>query len=178
MDVEPRLQPLPATTWDDSLQRVLTNLPGGLDHPLNIFSTLARHPVLFRRWMGFGGALLDGELSARLRELVILRVADACRSEYERVQHVRLARFAGISEEEMEALRHPLSDYTWGEVEMVGLAAADELLHSGTWTDETWHAVHGLLGDTGAIELIMLVGQYQMVAMTLRTLRVQLEASP
>jgi len=29
---------------------------------MNIFTTLARQPELFRRWLGFGGELLDGRL--------------------------------------------------------------------------------------------------------------------
>jgi len=72
----PRLPPLAPGEWDDVLRRVLENSPGGTDEPMHIFTTLGRaDPELFRRWLGFGGALLGGTLPGRLRELVILRTA-------------------------------------------------------------------------------------------------------
>ncbi len=44
--------------------------------PPNVFTTLARHRRLFRRWLRFAGALMPGGLLARAEsELLILRVA-------------------------------------------------------------------------------------------------------
>ena len=64
----PRLPPLPAGEWDERLTRVLEGSPGGTDEPMHIFTTLGRaDPELFRRWLGFGGALLSGTLPGRLR---------------------------------------------------------------------------------------------------------------
>src|SRR5580704_9809129 len=71
----PRIQPLPPDQWDERLTRVLSGAPGGTAEPMHIFATLAHQPELFRRWLGFGGALLDGRLPGRLRELIILRTA-------------------------------------------------------------------------------------------------------
>ena len=71
----PRLEPVPSDQWDERLTRLLTSAPGGTEEPMHLFTTLAHQPELFRRWLGFGGALLAGRLPGRLRELVILRAA-------------------------------------------------------------------------------------------------------
>jgi alkylhydroperoxidase family enzyme len=171
----PRIPPMPAGEWNDFLERLVDASPGGREHPLNIFTTLARSPDVFRRWIGFGTALLQGSIPDRQRELVILRVAHLDESEYEWTQHVPMALAAGVTREEIEALRRSPDRYEWPPEDAVLLRVADELDFLGFVEDETWAEAHEILGDAGMIELIMLVGQYQMVAMILRTLRVQLE---
>ena len=172
----PRLAPLPQAEWGDFLER-LVNASGGPDHALNIFTTLGRHPELFRRWIGFGGALLAGQLPGRLRELVILRTAVRSRADYEWAHHEETARRLGVTLDELDALRHPLADHPWPADDLVVLRAADEMHDTWTLADESWAAVHDLLGDAGSIEFVMLVGQYHLVALTLRTLRIELESS-
>ncbi len=158
------------------MQRLVEAGPGGPDRPLNIFTTLARNPNLFRRWIGFGAALLDGTIPARTRELAILRIADLSDSEYEWAQHVPLARAAGVTVEEIEALRRALDRHPWAADDLALLKVVDELDFLGFLVDETWEDALEVLGEAGMIELLMLVGQYQLVAMVLRTLRIQLEA--
>src|SRR5437764_15323144 len=70
--------------------------------PPNIFTTLARHPRLFRRWLRFAGALMPGGLlPPEDTELVILRVAHNCGCGYEWRHHDRLAQPAGLGPEEI-----------------------------------------------------------------------------
>jgi alkylhydroperoxidase family enzyme len=170
----PRLAPLDQAQWDDFLSR-LVDASGGPEHALNIFTTLGRHPELFRRWIGFGGALLAGERPPKLRELVILRTSVRTRADYEWAHHEETARSVGVGNEELAALRLPLADHDWGHDELVALRAADEMHDTWTLSDDTWAAVHDLLGDARSIELVMLVGQYHLVALALRTLRIEVE---
>src|SRR2546421_9612322 len=80
-------------------------LTGG--EPPNVFTTLARHRRLFRRWLRFAGALMPGGVLPRAEtELLILRVAHNSRSEYEWRQHKRLAVLAGLEPEDVERGRH------------------------------------------------------------------------
>src|SRR5439155_23891026 len=86
------------------LARALGAATGG--GPPNLFTTLARHRRLFRRWLRFAGALMPGGLLPRAdSELVILRVAHNARCEYEWRHHERLARTAGLSVEEVQRAR-------------------------------------------------------------------------
>ena len=139
-----------------------------------MFTTLARHRGLFRRWLLFAGGLMPGGLLPRRdTELVILRVAHNCGSPYELAQHERLARLAGLSREEIDRVADGPDADGWSTREAMLLRAADEL-HGGerTISDELWTALAAELDDRRLIELCLLVGHYEMLAMTLNALRV------
>ena len=66
-------------------------------------SPRSRYPGLYRRWMP-SQQLLAGKLPARDRELLILRSAWRCAPSYEWGQHVRPAKQAGLSAEEIDRI--------------------------------------------------------------------------
>jgi 4-carboxymuconolactone decarboxylase len=175
----PRLPPLAAGEWDDVLTRVLENSPGGTDEPMHIFTTLGRaDPALFRRWLGFGGALLAGTLPGRLRELVILRTADRFGGRYEWAQHIELAILAGVTPAEVAAISEGgagIDSVEWTPVERAALVAVDETADQGAVTDATWDGLAELLTESELIELLMLIGHYLMLTTVLRSLRIPLE---
>jgi alkylhydroperoxidase family enzyme len=175
--VNPRIDPLPPEEWSDLLRRVLEGMPGGLERPRNVFTTMARHPQLFEPWVRFGGQLLTrGTIPARERELVILRTAINSNSEYEWAQHAPLGRQAGLSDEEIEAARLPIADHDWSEADALILRAVDELDASCTLGDDTWNALSARFDQKQMIEFPMLVGHYRMLAGALNSLRVQVES--
>jgi AhpD family alkylhydroperoxidase len=141
----------------------------------NVFTTLARHRGLFRRWLWFAGALMPGgKLPRADSELVILRVAHNTGCDYEWGHHERLGRRAGLSAEEIARVREGPDAPGWSERRALLLAAADELHAHGRLGDELWARLRDeLREDVLLIELCMLVGHYEMLAMTLRSLDVQ-----
>jgi alkylhydroperoxidase family enzyme len=178
MGVTPRIEPLPPEEWSDLLRAVLEGMPGGLERPMNIFTTMARHPDLFDKWVRFGGQLLmGGTIPARERELVILRTATNCNCEYEWAQHVPLGLQAGLTEEEIEAVGLPIGDRDWSDSDALLLRAVDELDASCNLSDDTWNALSKRHDERQMIEFPMLVGHYKMVAGALNSLRVQLESA-
>ncbi len=58
------------------------------------------------------------------------------------------------------------------------LRAADELHVDGSIGDELWGGLAGHFDDRLLIEICMLIGHYEMLAMTLNSLRVQPERPP
>ncbi|MGP0031908.1 MAG: carboxymuconolactone decarboxylase family protein [Acidimicrobiales bacterium] len=176
-DEPPRIAPVPEAQWDERLRGVLAAAGGGLDEPMHIFTTLAHQPGLFRRWLGFGGALLDGELPGRLRELVILRTAYRFDGRYEWAHHLDLGAAQGITPAELAALGGDLSAVAWEPLERAALAAVDETADEGSVSDGTWSALAARLDDGDLVELLMLVAHYLMLATVLRSLRVPLEPS-
>ena len=140
----------------------------------NVFTTLARHRGLFRRWLLFAGALMPGgKLPRRDSELVILRVAHNTGSEYEWDQHERLGRAAGLSEAEIGRVREGAKVPGWSERQALILAAVDELHGTNRIGRETWEGLARHFDPVRLIELCMLAGHYTMLAGTLNSLQVQ-----
>ena len=169
-----RLAPLADDELDDQQQELLEGVltPGGTQ---NIFRTLVRHPGLFRKWTPFGGKLLNGKLPARDRELAILRVGWLCRSEYEWGQHVPIGKRAGLTGEEIARIPEGPSAAGWSDLDSAILRATDELHEDACISDPTWARLAEAFDEKQLIELVMAVGHYHLVSMTLNTLGVQRE---
>jgi alkylhydroperoxidase family enzyme len=170
----PRIPPLAAAELDEQARELLGGVDPGATAS-NIFATLVRHPGLFRKWLPFGGKMLAGRLSARDRELAILRTGWLCRSDYEWGQHVLLARRAGITDAEIERVRQGPDAPGWSEVEAALLRATDELHDGACIGDATWAILAAHYDERQLIEVPMLVGEYHLVAFTLNSLGVQRE---
>jgi alkylhydroperoxidase family enzyme len=170
----PRLAPLPEAQWDDEVRALLQSAGPGAPRPLNIFTTLAHHPKLLKRWLVFGShVLVKSSLSPRERELAILRVGWRCRAEYEWGQHVLIARGSGLSDEEIERVTRGPDAPGWSPFEAALLRAVDELHADAFVSDATWRALSERYDVRQLLDLIFTVGQYTLVSMALNTLGVQ-----
>lgn len=144
--------------------------------PPNIFLTLGRHPRLFRAWLRFGGRLMPrGRLPRRETELMILRVAHNSDSDYERRAHVRIGKSVGLSDDEIERVAKGAGAPGWSEREAALLRATDEMHADRVIGDETWAALEGHYDARELIEICMLIGHYEMLAMVIASLGVQPE---
>ena len=142
--------------------------------PPNIFTTLARHRGLFRKWLRFAGALMPGGRLPRAdSELLILRVAHNAGCEYEWRHHERIARRAGLSAADVARVRRGPDAEEWTPPQAALLRAVDELHADRDIGAATWAALRSQHSDAQLIELSLLVGHYEMLAMTLRSLAVQ-----
>jgi alkylhydroperoxidase family enzyme len=131
---------------------------------------------LFRPWLRFSATLLlRGELPAADRELVILRTAWRCGSWYEWSQHGVLAPRAGLTAHDVERISEGPTAAGWRPRQRLLLLATDELHDRRVITDRTWEALAAELSERQLIELCLLVGQYEMLAMTLNSLGVEAE---
>ncbi len=176
------LPPLPADEWGDAEYEAfgqLLGVPGdrvpraGSGHRLDpanfeVIGVLVRHPELAKVFLRFNGLLLQRtSLSARLRELVILRVALHDRSAFEWAEHVKAARDAGITDSEVEALVRGGDGFEGDD--RSALDATDELIGSGRLTPDSWSRIDADLGTHAAMELVFLVGTYRMLATAFAT---------
>ena len=146
--------------------------------PLNVFRMTANAETAFRPWLAFGGALLSSlELDARLRELVILHVARLSGAEYERVQHVPIALAAGAAEGEVDAVNAgELDSDALGDTERAVLRFTTEVIRDVRASDEALSAVAGAgLSPREIVELLLVIGQYMMVARVAETAGIELD---
>lgn len=172
---DPKVAPVADPEVTDGQRAALA--PLGPMGELNIFRTLAVHPKLLRSWLPFGGRLLQGgTITPRARELVILRTAALCGSDYEWGQHVGLARDAGLSDAEVIACARPSAQGGWAAEDLAVLRASEELVEDHRISDTTWD---GLVtcgwSDPQLLELTMLAGHYAMLAGMLRSVGVATE---
>jgi AhpD family alkylhydroperoxidase len=142
--------------------------------PPAIFTTLGRNRRLFWGWLHFAGRLMPGgRLPRRETEMVILRVATLTGSDYELGHHVRLGRRVGIDDVTLTRVQRGPDAAGWGDRERVLLRVVDELHHDRDVSDETWERLRSHLDERTSIELLLLVGHYEMIATTLHALRLQ-----
>jgi alkylhydroperoxidase family enzyme len=145
--------------------------------PINIFRMTANAETAFRPWLAFGGALLSSlELDARLRELVILHVGRLSEAEYEWVQHVPIALAVGASEEDVQAIER-------GDLDADCLSAADravlrfttEVVRDVAASDAAFEAVAEHLSPREIVELLLVIGQYMLVARVARNADIEID---
>ncbi|MGC4935023.1 carboxymuconolactone decarboxylase family protein [Gordonia sp. DT30] len=139
----------------------------------HIFSTLGRSRGQFRAWLHFGARLMPfGALSRKDSEMVIIRVAHLRGSQYELDHHRRIGKRAGLTDDDLSRIIEG-PDAGWGDRERAILRAADELVTTSDISDIAWTALRRHLDERRTIGFLLLVGQYDMLATTLHTLRVQ-----
>jgi alkylhydroperoxidase family enzyme len=177
---EPRIAPAQPRELRP-LARLVAEVAGrvGGSGPPNVFTTLGRHPRLFRAWLRYSAHLMPfGQLPRRDTELVILRVAWRCRSAYEWQQHVPLALRVGLTPGEIAGVSEDSSSGAFTVRQRTLLAVCDEMLARRALSGATWDAVQATLRDREAIELCLLVGHYQGLASAIGALGIQVEQGP
>jgi alkylhydroperoxidase family enzyme len=116
-------------------------------------------------FVGWAAALaLLGSLSKRHHELLALRTAHNCGSEFEWIEHSNFARRAGITEEEIDRVASD-PHKGWDRNEELLLVAADELHEHSSITGSTWAELCEHFTMSELVEAIYVVGQYTMLSM-------------
>jgi 4-carboxymuconolactone decarboxylase len=115
-------------------------------------------------------------LSDRAREIAILALAALRRSDFEWYAHERVGRRAGLTDDEMAALQKGGPPDTFSEQERAVLDASRALGNAGDLDDEAFAAAQATLGREMLAELIVVVGYYDLLALSLRVWRTPLPA--
>jgi len=146
--------------------------------PLNVFRTMAHAETAFRPWLRWAGTLLgELELDPALRELAILYVSRLTpHAEYEWVQHVPIARAVGVTDAQISALEHgdPVAA-SFGPLEHAVLRFTREVVRDARASDEAFVAVREALSPREIVELLMVIGQYMMLARVMATVEMELD---
>ncbi|MFX1569080.1 MAG: carboxymuconolactone decarboxylase family protein [Promethearchaeota archaeon] len=146
------------------------------DRIINIFPTLARHEKLLKRWLVFARHILGkSSLSAREREILILRIGWLCQAEYEWGQHVKIGKEIGLTDDEIQGIIDGPDSNRWNKFDAILLKAVDELYYDSFISDPTWKTLAEKYNTHQLLDLVFTVGQYNLVSMALNTLGVQLE---
>jgi alkylhydroperoxidase family enzyme len=145
--------------------------------PLKIFRMMAHAETNLRPLVRLGGSILaKQQLSGRLRELAILRVATLSQARYEWLQHVPIAKAAGVTDAQIAALDagHVSANCLDARDQLV-LRFTDELVRDVRASDRTFNELARQFPPREIVELILVVGYYMLIARLLETTAVDLE---
>jgi 4-carboxymuconolactone decarboxylase len=158
---------------DDELPDDLVRAMDAMPVRLNIVSMLAVAPALLAPMLDLGRAILsDCVLDPALRELAILAVAQRTDTRYEWSQHESIAPLAGVSAEQIGALRVGAVDGDeFTEREAVVLRFVAALVGDGTPDEKLVIQTAATLGRAAFVELVLVVGYYSMLGGLMRTVR-------
>lgn len=112
------------------------------------------------------------DLTPRIREMAILAVATATGSAFERYAHEPIGRAAGLEQREVEQLRTPGAWSPSDPAERLAHDVVEALLAGHDVDDTTYEDARAELGEPVLVELAVLVGYYQTLALTMRLFRV------
>ncbi len=168
-----RLPYVDPATAPDKVREALA----GLAVPLKIFRMMAHAETNFRPLLRFGGSILGAQqLSARLRELAILRVAQTSKAQYEWTQHVPIAKAAGVTDAQIAALEAGNGTATCFDArDQLMLRFTDELIQQVRVSDATFARMTEQFPPREIVELILAVGFYMLIARLLETTAVDQE---
>ena len=157
-------RPRPPLRWIDDDGRLL-----------GPFNAMLYSPQVGLPLQELGAALrFRTAFTPRERELAILAVAGHQRSDYEWYAHERIGRRAGLTEDELNALRAGGRPALSDPRERVVYEVARTLAVAGDLDDVQYQEAVAALGRPLLVELVTLVGYYAALALQLRVFRVGL----
>src|ERR1700722_19844878 len=124
---------------------------------LKVFRLFANAPQVFPAWTHMVDELFESPtFSQRMREVVILRVAHLQGSRYELSQHVGIARNAGLTDQQINAILDD-GNLVWAAIsdtERTSLDVTTELCSPPSLREDTFIAAQSVFGDEALSELL------------------------
>ncbi len=176
----PRVPPLKPEEFDENALRIAAllrktfGLPENGDVP-DAVATMIRHPRLYQAEMEFVARRFPLLVFERRDfELIVLRTAWVCRSDYLWGEHVKAGKVHGLSTEDIERIAQGPDAPGWNERDKAILQAVDDLRRDTRISDSVWAVLAAHLDDMQLIELLHLVGFHTEIACTYNSLGVRL----
>ncbi|MCX4095636.1 carboxymuconolactone decarboxylase family protein [Nocardia sp. alder85J] len=135
-----------------------------------LYGVLGNSPPMLSSWLDFAWSLRhDCQSSRGLRELAILVVGHRLKAPYCLSAHTRMALEEGLSAEQVEAVPQWATSELFDTDQRLVLELAESMLGQEA-TAEIVDGIQRRFGAEQALELILTIAFYQMVASTTTTL--------
>jgi 4-carboxymuconolactone decarboxylase len=169
-----RIAPLDLSDAHPQVRAALERLP-----PLQIFATVANAQGSFVNWLRFGGDCLDARwFDPVLREIAILRVASLTPgADYEWTQHVPILLAVGGSEAQVAALEAGEEEAdSLGEDGRLIVRFTTQVVRDATPDEATFAHMSARFTRAEITQLLLVIGQYMMVARVMATAQLEVDA--
>jgi len=170
--------------------RVAIPLPTDAELPADVLATLAASPPInvlrmfagtqemFPALMAMVKAIFySKDIAPRLRETIVLRCAHLLDVPYEWQANVVMARNAGLTDDEIAALRSDGPVQSHDAASRLICTATEELTRTATLTDETLAALIAAHGPRVASKYILAISWFNLLSRFLNGTRVALESA-
>jgi len=172
----PRLPPLKDSELNEAQEAIIAPFRKvGAD--FGVARTLGRHPRMltaFRTWATYV-MMEPNKLEEREREIMALRTAWHIKSGYVWSRHLSYARKAGLTDDEREALKRPITERDWSAADTALIRAADALVADYFIPDDIWEELSAHFDDKQCMDAIFVVGHFIMLGMFLNTAGVPID---
>jgi AhpD family alkylhydroperoxidase len=160
---------------DQAIAPVIERIVAERGQVLKLYEMLLHSPPVAAGWLAFLTAIRQQcELSGRIRELVIMRVAAINGAEYEFRAHTPFALKEGISALQIAALRDGQFD-AFDAQERAALDYCDAMTRTVQVPDVVFEAVRSHFNERELVELSATIGAYNLVSRFLEALQVDHE---
>ncbi len=178
--ITPRIPRLPREQWTDDAREVFAfwGEPNAWEEgsKTNIISVMGTHPPLGKVYNDWGKHfLMNNTLNTRQLEIIILRVAWRVKSAYEWHNHVGYGMNAGLTLDDIAAIRDFPSGGSWNEEEVALMTATDDLIDSNTISEATWGTLCKSFDTRQMMDLTFTIGHYVMTSWALSSFGVEIE---
>jgi 4-carboxymuconolactone decarboxylase len=176
----PRIPHCPREEWTDEHRKVhaFWGEPNAWEEgsKTEVMNVMANHPALGQVYNQWGKHFLMGNtLNTRQLEIIILRVSWLTRSAYEWHNHVGYGITAGLSLDEIAAIRDFPGGASFNEEETALLNACDEQMGQHCISDATWGVLARLFERKQLMDLVFTIGHYAMTGWALASFGVPIE---
>jgi len=159
---------------------ILDRLPGsgfkGEGFPRNLLGMLMQNQETLGTFLDYWVTSKSKMgLTVREQELVILRMAVLYRSEYVWKHHVKVGREYAIGDAELDAIRQGSHAAFAAPRERALLELTDAFMNERSLSPALWNRTKDILAPRDFVDLISLVSQYVLFALTNVCLQVELE---
>jgi 4-carboxymuconolactone decarboxylase len=169
MPTSPRVPPVAEQDRTDEQKRLLG--PWG---KMNFAAVMVNHPALYRVFMPvIAKVIAETDLPPRDRQILVHRTLALSDEIYEARHHELISQGAGLSEADIEAARTDGPSLT--PFEHLLVKAADQLVQTRRIDDAIWAALSQHYSRVQMMELVAVVGVYNMMSMLTLGFEIELE---
>jgi ketosteroid isomerase-like protein/alkylhydroperoxidase family enzyme len=167
-----RIELVDETTMTDDQKAAFDLLPSNLARGL-----VNTDPRIVAAKFRLAGSYVACGLDPQLRELVMMRVASLCDSDYERFQHRWKAIATGLTETELDAIE--TGDQTQLDPSKAAvLRFVDDCYYRTKVSDAVLTAARSHVSDRDLIAIILIIGSQMQTARFVETFEIELDEAP
>jgi alkylhydroperoxidase family enzyme len=161
-----------ADTTNPEIAPLVKRIVGERGKLLNLYGMLLHSPAVAEGWLAFFTAIRQkASLSARIRELAIMRIAVINGADYEFRAHEPFALAEGITPRQIDGLREGRNEL-FNEVEQAVLAYTDSMTREIHVPQATFDAVKPHFNNQEMVELTATIGGYNLVSRFLEAMQI------